>query len=323
MPRIVSWGNYLSGILGNFDVNSAHPGSNGPGHWNDPDYLQIGIPGISDIEAQSQLSLWAIMASPLIIGADIETLTPAQLSILTNSEVIAIDQDPLGVQAIKVAERDEGLQVWSKVLAVPGERAVALFNRTSSAAGITVTANDVGCADSFAVRDLWTYLWMGTYSSYTVSVPSHGVVFLKLTGGTEHPVKTYAVNAGGNAQGSFIADTNGADGGTGSVPNSIDTNDVQNPAPATVYQDARGGINGAPVAILCSEPGSWGELYRVRLHFSENWLNVTGARTFNVRINGVEVLRDFDVYAVAGNQVYKAVVEEFTTIAAQASSRLT
>ncbi|KRF21505.1 discoidin domain-containing protein [Paenibacillus sp. Soil787] len=313
-----------SGIVRNFDSNSAHPGSNGPGHWNDPDYLQVHQSGITDYEAQSQFSLWAMMASPLIIGGDVRAFTPAQMDIVKNTEVIAIDQDPLGVQAIKVDESTPGLQVWSKKLNTAGTRAVALFNRNSAAANITVTASQVGLTGSFAVRDLWEHANKGTFSSYTVNVPSHGVVMLNLTGGTENYTTYYAVNAGGSAQGSFIADTNTVDGTQNSVVNTISTTGVTNPAPAAVYQSARVGnatvsASGATQSAMQYyipqlQPGS---IYTVRLHFAENWNSSAEARKFDVRINGNKVLTDFDVYAEAGFQQYKAVVREFTTVASQ------
>src|SRR5207248_2980065 len=256
-------------------------------HWNDPDYLQIGIPGISELEAQSQFSLWAIMASPLIIGADPRSLAPFQIEVLTNPEAVAINQDPLGVEAIKVSERSQGLQVWSKVLNLSGQRAVAFFNRSASASNMTVTANEVGLRGSFAVRDVWAHVDRGTYPSYTVSVPSHGVALLKLTEGTENNLTAYAVNAGGPAYAPFIADTT-VDGGIGWFPDAISTVDAQEPAPIAVYQSARAGLNGEALQYYVPNL-EVGAAYRVRLHFSENWQDGIGLRKFDVRINGIQV----------------------------------
>ncbi|KRF21506.1 discoidin domain-containing protein [Paenibacillus sp. Soil787] len=302
-------------IMTNFDSNAAHPGSNGPGHWNDPDYLLAHQVGITDYEAQSQFSLWAMMSSPLIIGEDIRAFTTAQMNIVKNIEVIAIDQDPLGVAAIKVDESTPGLQVWSKKLNSAGQRAVALFNRNSTAANMTVNASMVGLNGIFAIRDLWEHADKGTFSSYTVNVPSHGVVMLKLTEGTENNLTYYAVNPGGSAQGSFNADTNTVDGAQYYVTNSIDTSGIVNPAPMSVYQNVR---SASATSVQYYIPNlQVGSTYTVRLHFAENWVNAADERKFNVSINGARVLTDFDVYAEAGFQKYKAVVREFTTVANQ------
>jgi hypothetical protein len=303
-------------ILGNFDANSAHPGSNGPNHWNDPDYLQVHIEGVSDTEAQAQFSLWALMAAPLIIGADIRTLTAAQVDMLTNREVIAIDQDPLGIQAIKVADPGYRLQIWSKVLSVPGQRAVALFNRNDTPSNITLVNSELGLSGSFAVRDVWTHTDRGQFSSYTATVPAHGAVLLKLTGAIENNLRSMAINAGGPAEPPFVADTNSVDGRTLSVADPIALATAANPAPAAVYQSARLGREGTPLQYYIGNLTVGGE-YRVRLHFAEHWLNAPGLRQFNVRINGSEVLHDFDVYAAAGYRPHAAVVQEFTTTATQ------
>jgi alpha-galactosidase len=110
-------------------------------------------------------------------------MSAATKSILTNAEVIAVDQDPLGNQAKVVATPQTGLQVWSKTISGSNARAVALFNRNGSAASITVKFADVGLSGQVTVRDLWQKSDLGSFSdSYTAtSVPSHGVVMLRLS----------------------------------------------------------------------------------------------------------------------------------------------
>ena len=156
----------------------------GPGHWNDPDMLEVGNGSLTDAENRAHFSLWAMFAAPLIAGNDLTTMSAATKAILTNAEVIAVDQDPLGNQAKVVATPQTGLQVWSKTLSGSNVRAVALFNRNGSPASITVNFADVGVSGGqVSVRDLWQKTDLGSFSgSYTATgVPSHGVVMLRLS----------------------------------------------------------------------------------------------------------------------------------------------
>ena len=155
-----------------------------PGHWNDPDMLEVGNSGLSDTEGQTHFSMWAMLAAPLIAGNDLRSMSATTKATLTNSEVIAIDQDPLGMQGRLVASPGTNLQVWSKTLTGTNVRAVALLNRGSGTALITVQWSALGIPTGAAsVRDLWNHADLGTSSgSYTASsVPSHGVVLLKVT----------------------------------------------------------------------------------------------------------------------------------------------
>jgi len=155
----------------------------GPGHWNDPDMLEVGNGGMTDTEYQSHFSLWAIMAAPLIAGNDVRSMSPATKNILTNADVIAVDQDPLGVQG-KPISTSATLEVWSKKLSGDQTYAVVLFNRTAASADITVTWASLGItASSATVRDLWAHSDLGSISTeYKATVPSHGVVMLKVVG---------------------------------------------------------------------------------------------------------------------------------------------
>jgi len=156
----------------------------GPGHWNDPDMLEVGNGGMSATEYRTHFSMWAMMAAPLIAGNDLRNMTPDTVEILTNAEVIAIDQDPLGVQGTPISTSTT-LEVWSKRLAQPSTYAVALLNRTDAAADMTVTWEQLGLASANAtVRDLWAKEDLGSLpTQFTATqVPSHGVVMLKVTG---------------------------------------------------------------------------------------------------------------------------------------------
>jgi len=153
----------------------------GPGHWNDPDMLEVGNGNLDLEENRAHFSLWCILAAPLMLGNDVRDLSPDILDILTNKEVIAIDQDPLGKQGIKVSDSGN-LEVWSKQLK-DGSRAVVLFNRSDSKKTMTVTWNDIGYPSRLPmkVRDLWKRKDMGEFSEeYVTKVPSHGVVMIKI-----------------------------------------------------------------------------------------------------------------------------------------------
>ena len=152
----------------------------GPGHWNDPDGLLIGQPEINNDEARTQMSLWSMLAAPLIASNDLADMSPATLAILTNPEVIAVDQDPAGIQGRCVAEEGP-LEVWMKPLA-DGSKAVGLFNRETSPMSVTVHFRDLGLPDAVRLRDLWARKALGVFhDSYTATVPRHGVVMLKAT----------------------------------------------------------------------------------------------------------------------------------------------
>lgn len=151
----------------------------GPGHWNDPDMLEVGNGDLTYDENKAHFSLWCILAAPLMLGNDPRSMTPEILDIITNREVIAVNQDPLGRQGRKV--RDDGdFEVWSKEQH-DGTRAVVLFNRWNRKADISVNWAEIGLPQylEFTVRDLWAKKDLGRYQGrFTASVPSHGVVMV-------------------------------------------------------------------------------------------------------------------------------------------------
>jgi alpha-galactosidase len=162
-----------------FDLQPGREKYAGTGHWNDPDMLEIGNGGMTDTEYQTHMSLWSLLSSPLLAGNDIRDMTPAIRSILMNKEVVAIDQDVLGKQAVRVAKNDTS-EVWAKQLH-DGGVAVGLFNRGCNSARITAKWNDVGASGSRAVRDLWAHKDLGKMSGeFAADVPQHGVVLIKI-----------------------------------------------------------------------------------------------------------------------------------------------
>lgn len=170
------------GIINSIDQNSKYTNSAGPGGWNDPDMLEIGNGGCTTEEYRTQMSMWCMMAAPLLTGNDIRTMSQATKDILLNKEVIAINQDPAGKQGYRVKSAN-GLEVWVKPLGTDGTtKAVALLNRNSSAANITVNWSDIVMTGSLNVRDLWAKADKGSFNgSYTALVPSHGTVVLKVS----------------------------------------------------------------------------------------------------------------------------------------------
>jgi len=151
-----------------------------PGHWNDPDMLEVGNGHMTPDEYRTHMSLWAILAAPLLAGNDLTKMDDTTKSILMNKEVIAVDQDRLGVEGDRVTATGP-FEVWMKPLQ-GGARAVALFNRSRYDYPITVRLNKIGFHGPVQVRDVWSHKSMGTvHDSYTAMVPSHGVVMLRLS----------------------------------------------------------------------------------------------------------------------------------------------
>lgn len=173
----------MSRVLSNFDA-AQHPSAQSPGHYNDPDMLVVGMPGFNGTQNRSHLALWAISGAPLIAGNNLATMSSDTKAVLTNREVIAIDQDPLGRQGTKVQEDRTGLQVYSKVLSGTGRRAVVLLNRTGSAATITARWSALGISGAAQVRNVWSATTVGTFtSSYSTTVPAGQAVLLTITTG--------------------------------------------------------------------------------------------------------------------------------------------
>jgi alpha-galactosidase len=148
----------------------------GPGHWNDPDMLEVGNGGMTDTEYRTHMSLWSMLAAALLAGNDLRSMTDATREILTNKEVIAIDQDKLGVQGTRV-RKDGDLEVWKKPLA--NGVAVGLFNRGGAAAKTTVKWSEVGVtAKNPKAHDVWAHKDLDAPAELTAEVPSHGVVLV-------------------------------------------------------------------------------------------------------------------------------------------------
>jgi hypothetical protein len=184
-------------VLSNFD-QGIRPQAEHTGYYNDPDMMVLGMPGLTDKQNRLHMALWAISGAPLIVGADLTKLSPAALSDLNNPRVLAIDQDPAGLQAAKVADPAPGLQVWSKALFEPGRRAVLLLNRTTSDHEVTVKWSDLGLTDAAPrITDAWTGKRLQhSEGSYTTTVTA-GDGILMLVSGKESPMAQYKPSGSG------------------------------------------------------------------------------------------------------------------------------
>ena len=150
-----------------------------PGHWNDPDMLEIGNGGMTDDEYRTHMSLWSILAAPLLAGNDLRNMTPTILEILTNREVIAVDQDKDGKQGRRIAKSGDQ-EVWVRPLS-GGAHAIGLFNRGDAPAKITAKWSDLGLKAHAHARDLWAHSDLKLDGAeYSVTVPAHGVVMLRI-----------------------------------------------------------------------------------------------------------------------------------------------
>jgi alpha-galactosidase len=174
-----------------FDVysrNELHKDA-GPGGWNDPDYLLLGLLSnwqgqivptpLSPNEQYAHVSLWCLVAAPLILSGDITRLDDFTLNLLTNDEVIEVDQDPLGKPGRRVAV-EEDLEIWARDLE-DGSKAVGLFNRGEEDADATAKWSDLGLKGKQVVRDLWRQRDLGKFDGeFKAKVPRHGVVLVRV-----------------------------------------------------------------------------------------------------------------------------------------------
>ncbi|HXW56215.1 MAG TPA: glycoside hydrolase family 27 protein [Candidatus Cybelea sp.] len=168
-----------NGVMEIVDMQVGLASFAGPGHWNDPDMLEVGNGNMTTTEDRSHFSMWCLLAAPLIAGNDLANMSQATRDILTNKEVIAVNQDPLGREGTRVG-KDGDREVWSKQMQ-DGSRAVVLLNRGPAEDQITVRWEQIGYPDhlSGSVRDLWAGKDLGRFTgSFQAAVPSHGVVMV-------------------------------------------------------------------------------------------------------------------------------------------------
>ncbi|MFK2892393.1 glycoside hydrolase family 27 protein [Dyella flagellata] len=167
-------------MLENFKQNVGLDRYARPGHYNDPDVLEVGNGGMTDTEYRSHFSLWSIMAAPLLIGADLRTIKPEALKILLNKEVIAVDQDPLGIQGKQVRDID-GIHVIVKPLK-DGSRAVAVFNENDTSREVAISTTVIGLASDapYTLRDLWAHSQVKGERMLKVQLQPHAIAMYRI-----------------------------------------------------------------------------------------------------------------------------------------------
>jgi alpha-galactosidase len=153
----------------------------GPGHWNDPDMLEVGNPGLSLAESRAHFSLWCILAAPLMAGNDVRKMSDEVRDILTNKEVIAIDQDPLGKQGYQFMKHP-GKEIWVKQLS-DGKWAVCILNDSDSPLQIRLKWSHLWFLKGiYEVRNLWQKKNLGTTKDdFTGEIASHDVLLFRLS----------------------------------------------------------------------------------------------------------------------------------------------
>jgi len=172
---------YSIGMLNILDMQVGLAPFAGPGHWNDPDMLEVGNGGMTESEYKAHFSLWAMLAAPLISGNDLATMSEETKAILANQDVIAVDQDPLGTEADRVV-KDGDYEVWARPIK-GGGRAVVLLNRSTRPHDITVTWAELNYPDGLraAVHDLWTHKdRTQAQGAFIASVEGHSVVMVTI-----------------------------------------------------------------------------------------------------------------------------------------------
>ncbi|PRY36653.1 alpha-galactosidase [Umezawaea tangerina] len=286
--------NSVTGIL---DAQPGWASAAGPGAWNDPDMLEVGN-GLSDTESLAHFSLWALLNAPLIAGNDLRTMSAATRTILTNTEVIAVNQDWGGRQGNRLVDNGN-TEIWTKPMA-NGSVAVVLLNRNSGTTTVSTSASQIGLgsASGYSVRDLWAHTSGTTTGAISASVPGHGAAMYVVSGGN-----------GGNPGGSTFAlrgqgsnrclDITGASQANGTLAEIWDCNGqgnqtftATNAGELRVYGakclDVSGGgtANGTAVAIWdCNGQGN--QQFRLNTDgtvtavAADKCLDVTGAATAN------------------------------------------
>lgn len=159
----------------------------GPGRWNDPDMLMVGVmvkntpSRLTPDEQYAQVSLWCLLSAPLFIGGDLTKLDEFTLNLLSNDEVLAVNQDPLGLQALRVAQdKSANTEVWAKRLE-DGSRAIGLFNRSEKTETMSVSWSTLQCTEPQTVRDLWRQKDLGVFTNeFSIAVPAHGVELIRI-----------------------------------------------------------------------------------------------------------------------------------------------
>ena len=300
------------GVLRIIDAQKPLREAAGPGHWNDPDMLEVGN-GMSVNEDRAHFSMWCMLAAPLISGNDLAHMAPETLQVLNNPDVIAVNQDKLGVEGFPYAT-NQNVEIWLKPLA-GGDWAMCLLNRGKAAQTISFDWKNENVADGFSkrdanfstttysLRDLWTKKETGTtQETLAAEIPGHDVLMLRLknnstTSAAAETRPIIRIKAGltepfTDAEGNvWQADHGFADGDTLSRDEDLPIANTKNPA---LYRSERYGMTAFSLPIPNGK-------YLVKLHFAETYdaMNAPGLRVFSFNVAGHE-FKDLDLFAKSG-----------------------
>ncbi|MDX2543553.1 ricin-type beta-trefoil lectin domain protein [Streptomyces sp. WI04-05B] len=293
---VILWGQTptTSLMLTNFD-RGLHPAAQHTGYYNDPDMLMVGMNGLTAAQNRLHMGLWAISGAPLLAGNNLATMSTATRDILTNPEVIAVDQDPRGLQGVKVAEDSRNLQVYGKVLAGTGKCAVLLLNRTSASASMTVRWADLGLTNASAsVRNAWTGTNAGSYgTSYSATVPAGDAVLLTVTG-TEASGSTYEDTSTATTP-TFSAVTTGAAG--------TELVDITYANSGSTARKATIQVNGQYTSVVSFPPTGSASTYRtvsVLAHLAKGTNTVRFAAVSGATAPDIDAIRVQDIPGTNG-----------------------
>jgi hypothetical protein len=293
----------------------------GPGHWNDPDMLEVGN-GLTDSENRAHFSMWCMLAAPLICGNDQRDMKPETLRILTNRDVLALDQDKLGIEGF-VYSTNGTVETWFKPLA-GGDWAMCVLNRGTQPQKFSFDWANEKVSDSFAKRDanfsttaytlqnLWTGETGSTKQTLSAEIPGHDVLLLRLKSSSDASAtatptapaagqKIIRIKAGASApftdeEGNvWEADHGFADGDTTDRGNDLAVANTKTPS---LYRSERYGMTAFSLPLANGN-------YTVKLHFAETYdaLDTAGSRVFSYKVAGHE-FKDFDVFAKSGGMAH-------------------
>ncbi len=165
----------------------------GPGHWNDPDMMIAGMPGLSEAQNRTFFSLWCMMAAPLMAGNDLRDMSESTIRILTNPEAIAVDQDPLGLQG-HIIRTDGKVSIWAGKPLFDGSQAVLFFNQGAASETVILNLSELGIDPKAAlsIRDIWQHSTSGpavrAYGVLTVIVPPHDIRMYRISKQRDFPL---------------------------------------------------------------------------------------------------------------------------------------
>lgn len=171
------WG---GSVLANLDMQRGLEKYAGPGHWNDPDMLEVGNGGLTPSEEKAHFTLWCMLAAPLMAGNDLRNMSKETLTLLTNKEAIAIDQDSMGKQGYKIKD-EENFEIYLKPLS-NGDNAICFFNRGGQQKTIDINWSEYKITNNLKIRDVWKHINVGTtLTNFKATLAPHDVVMLRLS----------------------------------------------------------------------------------------------------------------------------------------------